>query len=34
RPRPAPPRGPAVPADAYGALRLPLLPVPKVPPGT
>ncbi|MFD8365847.1 GMC oxidoreductase [Streptomyces hygroscopicus] len=42
-PRPAPgapyqrlgpvaPRRPAVPADAFGALRLPLLPVPKVPP--
>ncbi|GAA1272655.1 GMC family oxidoreductase [Streptomyces javensis] len=30
--RPVPPRSPAVPADAFGALRLPLLPVPKVPP--
>lgn len=26
------PRRPAVPEDAFGALRLPLLPVPKVPP--
>ncbi|WNE97201.1 GMC family oxidoreductase [Streptomyces luomodiensis] len=30
--QPVPPRSPAVPADAFGALRLPLLPVPKVPP--
>ena len=28
---PVPPRRPAVPEDAFGALRLPLLPVPKVP---
>ncbi len=26
------PHHPAVPKDAFGALRLPLLPVPKVPP--
>ncbi|WP_200308859.1 GMC family oxidoreductase N-terminal domain-containing protein [Streptomyces adelaidensis] len=30
--RPVEPRNPAVPADAFGALRLPLLPVPTVPP--
>jgi cholesterol oxidase len=29
---PVPPRSPAVPEDAFGALKLPLLPVPKVPP--
>ncbi|KUJ67082.1 cholesterol oxidase [Streptomyces albus subsp. albus] len=29
---PVAPRHPAVPADAFGALRLPLLPVPAVPP--
>ncbi|WP_408990217.1 GMC family oxidoreductase N-terminal domain-containing protein [Streptomyces stelliscabiei] len=29
---PVEPRRPAVPADAFGALRLPLLPVPAVPP--
>nr|WP_329618538.1 GMC family oxidoreductase [Streptomyces sp. S465] len=32
--QPVPPRSPAVPADAFGALRLPLLPVPKVPPAS
>jgi cholesterol oxidase len=26
------PVNPAVPADAFGALRLPLMPVPTVPP--
>ncbi|MEU3252821.1 GMC family oxidoreductase [Streptomyces sp. NPDC006997] len=30
--RPVEPKAPAVPADAFGALRLPLLPVPVVPP--
>lgn len=29
---PVPPRSPAVPEAAFGALKLPLLPVPKVPP--
>ncbi|MGW0709273.1 GMC family oxidoreductase N-terminal domain-containing protein [Streptomyces sp. NPDC002643] len=29
---PVPPHTPAVPADAFGALRLPILPVPTVPP--
>ncbi|MDJ1135947.1 GMC oxidoreductase [Streptomyces iconiensis] len=31
---PVPPRQPAVPEDAFGALRLPLLPVPSVPPAS
>jgi cholesterol oxidase len=29
-----PPAAPVVPEDAFGALRLPLLPVPAVPPRT
>jgi cholesterol oxidase len=32
RTAPVPPAAPAVPEDAFGALRLPLLPVPAVPP--